>query len=75
MATIREFLASHPRDATLRLDQGRTAIFIAHRLSTISDCDHIFVLKNGQVFEQGNHESLIKQNGLYADMWRAQSLE
>ncbi|KAI8910991.1 iron-sulfur clusters transporter atm1 [Gorgonomyces haynaldii] len=51
----------------------KTAIFIAHRLSTVADCDLIFVLDQGQIVEQGSHEQLIQQNGLYASMWRAQS--
>lgn len=43
---------------------------IAHRLSTICHADQIYVMENGRVAEQGNHESLLEQNGLYAKMWQ-----
>ena len=53
--------------------KDKTAIFIAHRLSTIANCDIIYVLDQGQVVETGNHQELLKLNGIYAGMWRAQS--
>ena len=49
--------------------QGRTVIMIAHRLSTIRNADRIYVLQDGRVAEEGKHEVLLKQNGLYASMW------
>ena len=49
--------------------RGRTVIMIAHRLSTIRNADRIYVLKDGQVEEQGKHDELLKKNGLYAAMW------
>ena len=49
--------------------KGRTVIMIAHRLSTIRNADRIYVLKDGQVDEQGKHDDLLKKNGLYAAMW------
>jgi ATP-binding cassette subfamily B protein len=49
--------------------KGRTVIMIAHRLSTIRNADRIYVLKDGQLEEQGKHDELMKKNGLYADMW------
>ncbi|KAJ1664898.1 Iron-sulfur clusters transporter atm1, mitochondrial [Coemansia sp. RSA 1646] len=52
--------------------QKCTAIFIAHRLRTIMDVDVIFVLKDGQVVEQGTHWQLLQMNGLYKDMWKMQ---
>lgn len=55
--------------------QGRTTIAIAHRLSTIRDANLILVLEKGKIVEQGTHESLIAQAGLYADMYRLQSSE
>lgn len=54
------------------LIQGRTVIVIAHKLRTISDADHIIVLDNGYVVEQGTHELLLKNKGLYARLWEIQ---
>lgn len=54
-----------------RLVKGKTLIVIAHRLSTITDSDRIFVIKDGKVNSSGTHDELLKQNGLYADMWDA----
>jgi ATP-binding cassette subfamily B protein len=51
---------------------GRTSIVIAHRLSTIRDADRILVLSNGMLVEQGRHEELIAQNGLYSGLYRLQ---
>jgi len=57
-----------------RLLEGRTAIIIAHRLSTIRDVDRIFVLKRGELIEQGSHEELLLQDGLYASLHKLQML-
>lgn len=46
-----------------------TVILIAHRLSTVTDCDKIYVLKDGKIKETGNHMQLLEQNGLYSEMW------
>lgn len=53
---------------------GRTAIIIAHRLSTIRNVDRIFVLKQGELIEQGSHEELLQQGGLYATLHNLQML-
>jgi len=49
-----------------------TSLVIAHRLSTIIDADQILVLENGRIVERGNHQSLLSNNGLYAQMWSMQ---
>lgn len=54
------------------LIQGRTVIVIAHKLRTISNADHIIVLDNGSVVEQGTHERLLENKGLYARLWEIQ---
>lgn len=52
--------------------KGHTSLVIAHRLSTIVDADTILVLENGKVLEQGNHNTLVEQRGVYAKLWHAQ---
>lgn len=52
--------------------RGRTSFIIAHRLSTIRNADLILVMKEGNIVEQGNHETLLKQNGFYAELYRSQ---
>ncbi len=47
---------------------GITLILIAHRLSTIRDCDHIYVMEHGQLLQQGTHEELMQQEGLYREL-------
>lgn len=55
-----------------QLVAGKTALIIAHRLSTIRQADRIVVLRDGQIAESGNHESLLLHDGIYADLWRVQ---
>ncbi|MEY8353643.1 ABC transporter ATP-binding protein [Lachnospiraceae bacterium 54-53] len=52
------------------LIKGKTVLMIAHRLSTVCRADRILVINRGQVEEQGKHEELLEQNGLYAKMWQ-----
>jgi ATP-binding cassette subfamily B protein len=52
--------------------RGRTALVIAHRLSTIVSADRILVMDDGRIVEQGNHEELLRADGLYADLYRTQ---
>ena len=52
---------------------GKTVFAIAHRLSTIAHMDRIMVLDEGQIIEQGTHNSLLNANGLYASYWNRQS--
>lgn len=60
------------QDAFGKMMQGRTSFIVAHRLSTIREADLILVMKDGQVVEQGNHESLIAENGFYAELYNSQ---
>jgi len=53
--------------------EGKTVVAIAHRLSTISQMDRIIVLDEGRIVEEGGHDDLIAQNGLYASFWKLQS--
>lgn len=55
-----------------RLMEGRTAIVIAHRLSTIRNADRILVLNEGRLMEEGSHDQLLAQDGLYATLYRLQ---
>ena len=55
------------------LMHGKTVIAIAHRLSTISALDRLIVLDEGNIIQEGNHTTLVKQGGLYADLWNRQS--
>ena len=58
-----------------KLMQRKTSFVIAHRLSTIRDADLILVVKDGNIIEQGNHETLLKQNGFYAELYNSQFAE
>ena len=58
--------------AMKNLMKGRTSFVIAHRLSTIQEADKILVLKEGQIIEQGNHESLLEAKGFYYDLYMSQ---
>lgn len=58
--------------AMQNLMKNRTSFVIAHRLSTIVDSDVIFVMKDGTIIEQGAHNSLLKQNGAYAEIYNSQ---
>lgn len=58
--------------AMIRLMEGRTSFVIAHRLSTIQEADKILVLKDGQIIEQGTHDSLLADKGFYHDLYMSQ---
>ncbi|MGE3812888.1 MAG: ATP-binding cassette domain-containing protein, partial [Candidatus Nanopelagicales bacterium] len=55
-----------------RLMAGTTSFVIAHRLSTISDADSILVVDRGRIVQQGTHEDLLAQDGLYRQLWTSQ---
>ncbi len=61
------------QSAIADLLEGRTCIVIAHRLSTIQRADRIIVMEKGSIVEEGTHEDLLEQNGVYADLWTHQS--
>ena len=67
--TRTELLISEALD---KLMTGRTSFVIAHRLSTIKNADLILVMKDGDIVETGTHDSLMKEGGLYADIYNAQ---
>ena len=56
----------------LRLMQGRTSFVIAHRLSTIRDADHVLVINNGEIVEQGTHQELLDKQGFYHHLYVSQ---
>ena len=60
------------QEAFARMMQGRTSFIVAHRLSTIREADVILVMRDGHIIEQGNHESLLEQNGFYAKLYHSQ---
>ncbi len=60
------------QEAMDRLSKGKTSFVIAHRLSTIRNSDLILVMKDGNIIEQGNHDSLMAMNGFYASLYNSQ---
>lgn len=56
-----------------KLIKGRTTIIIAHRLSTVRNVDHIYVIGNKGIIEEGSHDRLIRHKGLYASLWNVQT--
>lgn len=58
---------SYIQEAISELVKGKTLLVIAHRLNTIQTADQILVIDNGQIAQQGNHEELLKQPGIYQD--------
>jgi ATP-binding cassette subfamily B protein len=63
------------QQATAKITSQRTSIIIAHRLATIQNADRIIVLDRGRIIESGNHQQLLKQNGLYRQLYEIQFLQ
>ncbi|MBB3214543.1 ATP-binding cassette subfamily B multidrug efflux pump [Herbaspirillum sp. Sphag1AN] len=61
------------QESLYRLMEGKTVVAIAHRLSTIAAMDRLIVVDQGRIVEQGSHQELLTQNGLYARLWAHQS--
>lgn len=60
------------QNAFAKMMEGRTSFIVAHRLSTIREADRILVMRDGQIVEQGTHESLLAKNGFYAELYNSQ---
>lgn len=60
------------QNAFAKMMEGRTSFIVAHRLSTIQTADIILVMRDGNIIEQGNHETLLKQGGFYANLYNSQ---
>ena len=63
------------QEAFSRLMEGRTTFIVAHRLSTIREADVILVMKDGQIIEQGNHESLLKRADSTGHLYESQFVQ
>lgn len=63
------------QDGLKKMRRGRTTIMIAHRLSTIKDADNIYVLRHGEIIEEGTHDELIAKEGMYYNMYKLQTSE
>jgi ATP-binding cassette subfamily B protein len=63
---------AHIQNALLRLMEGRTSFVIAHRLSTIRGADHVLVINDGRIVEEGNHSQLMDKQGVYYKLYQAQ---
>lgn len=62
----------HIQKAFSKMMEGRTTFIVAHRLSTIRDSDLILVMKEGNIIEQGDHDSLLAEEGFYSQLWNSQ---
>ena len=60
------------QNAFAKMMEGRTSFIVAHRLSTIREADVILVMRDGNIIEQGDHESLLAKNGFYTNLYNSQ---
>jgi ABC-type multidrug transport system fused ATPase/permease subunit len=74
-SSVDTFTEALIQEALERLLKDRTAIVIAHRLSTVRNADRIYVIDAGQIVEQGSHEQLVAQNGLYRQLYERQFVD
>ena len=63
------------QDALENMMKNRTSVVIAHRLSTIQNADHIIVMKQGKMVEQGKHQELLDKKGVYYSLVMMQSFD
>ena len=63
------------QNAINNLMKGRTIIMVAHRLSTVINADRIYVINEGNIVEEGNHEELISKGGIYKNMYQLQNVD
>ena len=63
------------QDALENMMKNRTSVVIAHRLSTIQNADHIIVMKQGEIVEQGKHQELLDKKGVYYSLVMMQSFD
>ncbi len=57
-----------------KIMKGRTSVIISHRISSVKSADHIIVLEQGTIAEQGSHQELLAKKGMYAELHRLQQL-
>ena len=60
------------QDSLEKFRHGKTAILVAHRLATVKNADRILVFRNGQIYEEGNHEELLQKQGYYHQLYYSQ---
>lgn len=72
-SALDSFIEDQVNQNATELLKGKTVVVIAHRLSSVAKLDRIIVLQNGKVIEQGTHEFLLSLNGVYKQLWEAQS--
>ena len=63
----------HINRSMLTASENKTVLFISHRLSTTRIADRIYMLENGEIIEEGEHNELLEHNGKYAEMWKVQA--